>query len=263
MINLMQTKKKSKIFYIYALLIFLCIGALFSYQQARTKNAVSSFFKTYNISRDDIKYNDVSTSFLGNNLIFYNVIIKDLSATHSIEKLIISRQQSSLKIKLIGMSIDVINSLRRSHNIHILNALNEYKPVVDIFQKPLQSLALANVDTIKFNADITITPMQKESFIKGRILAHKLFDFHFKMKTLDNEFIKQKLHHLFYTTVKPVSIYVKDNGFFNKYDSYLNSLGLKESSTERSFFQKESFFNEKNDSEIEIDLRGFYKLKQN
>ena len=261
MINLMQNKKKNKIFYIYALLIFLCIGAIFSYQQARTQNAVSSFFKTYNITKNDIKYNDVSASFLGSNLIFYNVVIKDLAASHSIEKVIISRQQSSLKIKLIGVSVDVINSLRRAHNIHILNVLNNYKPVVDIFQKPLQSLALANIDTLKFNADFTISPMQNESFIKGRILAHKLFDFHFRATTVDNEFIKRKLPQLFYTTIKPMSIYVQDKGFFKKYDTYLNSIGLKESSQERSFFQKESFFKEKNDSGIEIDLKGIYKIK--
>lgn len=264
MINLIKPRKKpSKILYLYFVLIFLCAGTLFLYQQAKTKKAISNFARTYNITQNDIRFQDKSVSFLGNNLIFYNVIFPEINASHQIDKVIISKQQNSLKIRLIGVNLDVISSLMHRYNIHILNTLKNYQPVLDVFEKPLQTLALANIDTLKFNADFTLSRTQKAHHIQGHILANKLFEIHFRVKSDTTQNNISKLTHLFNKKVQPEFFHVKDKGFFKKYDAYLNSIQLKSTTPERSFFQKDVFSYNPEKSGEEIDLRDLYKLKKN
>ncbi len=232
------TLKKTKVFYIYLIIILLTFVTFFFYQDIRTKRSVMKLFKSYQLSKNDIHYKNISHSFFGEGLIFYNVTFPKLAIDHLIEKLIVKQQSDFLHVRLINTHIHVLNSLAKNYNINIVQSLSNYEPITDAFQKPLQSLALSNIDEIKLDISLIIKPKKENLIVYGQILNPDLIDIDFKVR-VNPSFVKNAgLFYAFYTDVTPMSVTLKDKGLFKKYDTYLASLNIASNNQKRSILKK-------------------------
>ena len=68
-----STFNKTKVFYTYLVIILFAFGLFFFYQQVQTKRSVAKLFKSYQLSKQDVNYKNISHPFFGKGLIFYNV----------------------------------------------------------------------------------------------------------------------------------------------------------------------------------------------
>lgn len=233
-----NVSKKTKIFYIYLLAAtFFCLLLIFI-QHFQTKKSISNFFKNQQINSLDLKYKNVSNPLFGDGLIFYKVTFPKLAIDHFVEKMIVKQQSDFIHIRMINTHIDVINSLRKNNNIHIINKLHDYNPITDSFQKPLQSLALSNIDEIKLNISLIIKPKGDSLIVYGQIENPQLIDIDFKVRINPTQTKNEGLFYAFYASATPLSVSIKNNGLFERYDSYLLSLGLDEKSPKRSLLKK-------------------------
>ncbi len=231
-------KKTTKLFYICLFSIaFFCI-TLIAYHQIHTKKSIINLLKTYQINPVDMKYKSVSKPFFGDGIIFYKVTFPNIAVDHLIEKMIVKHQSDFVHIRMINTHIDVLNSLRKNYNIHIINELKNYKPIKDTFQKPLQSLALSNIDELKLNISLIIKQKGDNLITYGRIVNPQLIDIDFKTRINPTQTQNEGLYYSFYSSATPLSVTIKDYGLFQKYDSYLASLGIGEETTQRSILKK-------------------------
>lgn len=234
-----RIKKTTKLFYICLFLIaFFCV-AFIAYHQIQTKKSIANLLKTYQINPVDMKYKSVSKPFFGDGIIFYKVTFPNIAVDHLIEKMIVKHQSDFIHIRMINTHIDVLNSLRKNYNIHIIDELKNYKPLTDAFQKPLQSLALANIDETKLNISLVIKPKGDSLITYGRIVNPQLIDIDFKTRINPTQTQNEGLFYSFYASATPLSVTIKNYGLFQKYDSYLTSLGIDEETPQRSVLKKE------------------------
>ena len=255
-----MTKAKAKVFYTYIGIILLCCISFIAYQHIKIKSSISDFFKTYNIQKNDFQYHNVSQSFFGKSLIFYKVKIPILNVDMSVEKVIIRKEKDDLNIKFIGANLNVINSLRRLYNIRILDELNTYNPTTDSFQKPLQTLALCNIDSVKFDLSFVLSPQKKQTLLTGKATLNQLAEIDFSLLATSKKPSKGLLYTL-YGKLKPLNVTIKDFGLFPKYDTYLESIDLHKDMQIRQLLQKESIrYNGK--PNMELNLIPAYKMKK-
>lgn len=224
--------KKAKIFYLYFFILILMILVFFFYQNFATKSAVNQFFKISGLSQNEMSYKSVSKSLFGNSLIFYQVKFDSFSFANQIDKLVLKKENNNLHLSLTNAQIDVTHSLRKTYNINIVNELEKYKPITDIFQKPLLTLALSNINTFTFNLDLIINKDQNHPLVKGVLNAKD--EVFIQFKTLAFKETNDLNIHF-----KPLLVLAKDNGFFEKYDQYLKSIGYKKDQEERKFFEQQ------------------------
>lgn len=238
--------KKAKIFYLYFFILILMIFVFAFYQNFATKSAVNQFFKTTGLSKNDISYKSVSKSLFGNSLIFYQVTFDTFSFENHIDKMVLKKEKNNLQVSLTNAQIDVIHSLRKTHNINIIKELDEYKPITDIFQKPLLTLALSNIDTFSFNLDLIFNQEHNMNVIKGILVAKNEVSLQFKT-------IAFKEPNGLNARLKPLYVTAKDNGLFEKYDQYLKSIGYKKTQQERQLLtQQELKWTEQNMPELQF-----------
>ncbi len=260
-INQKKKSNKTKLFYLYLFSIaFVCL-TLIAFHHLRTKKSISQFLKTYQISSLDMQYKSISQPFFGDGIIFYKVSFPNISLDHTIEKMIVKYESDFIHVRMTNVHINVLNTLRKNHNIHIINALNDYQPLSDSFQKPMQSLALSNIDEIKLNISLIIKQKGDSLITYGQIINPHLIDIDFKARINPTQAQNEGLFYSFYATATPLSVTIKDNGLFLKYDSYLSSLGFEETSPKRSVLKKKilRFLNgDLND----LDLKPAYKNVQ-
>ena len=237
-INQKKKSNKTKLFYLYLFSIALFCLTLMTYHHFRTQKSISQFLKTYQISSLDMQYKSVSQPFFGDGIIFYKVSFPNISLDHTIEKMIVKHENDFIHIRMTNIHINVLNTLRKNHNIHIINALDDYQPLSDSFQKPMQSLALANIDETKFNISLIIKQKGDSLITYGQIVNPHLIDIDFKARINPTQTQNEGLFYSFYATSTPLSITIKDQGLFSKYDSYLESLGFEEDSPKRAVLKK-------------------------
>ena len=229
---------KTKLFYSCLFSIsFLCITFI-SYQHIHTKKSITNLFKTYQINPVDMKYKNVSKPFFGDGIIFYKVTFPNIAVDHLIEKMVVKQQSDFVHIRMINTHINVLNSLRKNHNIHIIEELKNYQPIIDSFQKPLQSLALSNIDELKLNISLVIKQKGDSLITYGQIINPQLIDIDFKTRINPTQTQNEGLFYSFYSSATPLSVTIKDYGLFQKYDSYLMSLDLDENTPERTILKK-------------------------
>lgn len=228
--------KKTKLIYAVLLVIILAFGSAVWYHQVQTEIALKQFFKTYRIKRADIRFKTAELSFLGDGLIFYRVQLPQLALTHKIDKVIIQTEAAGVNVQLIGVEVDVIDTLRRSHGIYITNTLETYQPFKEALIKPLESLALMGIDKVKLNAVFSFEPFKKVIVINGKITAPQLADIYFSFplsRRIDTGYQKS-LVYAFYGTIEDIFFEIRDRGIFKKYRDYMEGEGIVLSIEEKS-----------------------------
>lgn len=221
--------KKTVFIYISIVLTLFFFGCIVLYHQEKTDTVLKQFLKTYHIKKSDIQFRTAQLSFFGNGLIFYRVRLPELRLTHKIDKVIVQTKENLINIQLIGVEIDVIDTLRRLHGVHVLSALASYRPFEDALIKPLESLALMGIDCVKLNAVLSFEPFKKVIVISGGIAIPRLADIYFSFvlsHVLDTGY-KKSLVYAFYGIVKDVFFEVRDKGGFKKYKAYLEGIGME------------------------------------
>ena len=253
---------KTKLFYIYLFSISIICLLFFMYHKFHTEKSINHLLKSYQISSLDIKYKSVSQPFFGDGIIFYKVTFPNISIDHFVEKMIVKQQSDFIHIRMINANINVLNTLRKNHNIHIIDSLSDYKPLEDSFQKPIQSLALANIDEIKLNISLIIKQKGDSLITYGQIINPNLIDVDFKARINPVQTQDEGLFYSFYATATPLSVTIKDLGLFSKYDSYLSSLGLEDDAPKRNVLKKK-ILRFLNGDLKDLDLKPAYKNIQN
>ena len=236
--------KKAKVFYLYFFILLLVLFVFLFYQNFTTKSAVNQFFKATGLSQNDISYKSVSKSLFGNSLIFYQVKFDSFSFSNHIDKLVLKKEKNGLSLSMTNAQIDIIHSLRKTHNINIVKELKNYIPITDIFQKPIQTLALSNVNKFSFNLNLFFDKQQNKPIVTGILNSKGLATIQFK-----SYYFKENI--ALNSRLKPIYATVKDEGIFEKYDTYLKSIGYKKNQQERQLLtEKELKWNEKNMPEL-------------
>lgn len=228
--------KKTKLIYAVLIVIILAFGSAVWYHQVQTETALKQFFKTYRIKKADVRFKTAELSFFGNGLIFYRVQLPQLALTHKIDKVIIHSEGDGVNVQLIGVEVDVIDTLRRSHGIYVTDALETYQPFKEALIKPLESLALMGIDKVKLNAVFSFEPFNKVVVINGKITAPRLADIYFSFPLLrqrDTGYQKS-LVYSFYGTIEDIFFEVRDRGIFKKYRDYMAGEGIALSIEEKN-----------------------------
>lgn len=218
--------KKAKLFYLYFFIAIFALFILLFYQNLSTKSAVNQFFKTSGLSKEDVLYKSVTKSLFGNSLIFYQVKFTSLSFANHIDKIVLKKEPEGYRISLTNANIDVIQSLRKTFNINVIDELSNYTPIEDILHKPIQTLALSNINTFTFNLDILLKKEKNLPIMKGVLTANNLLSIQFKTK-----FFKE--HHSLNSKLHPIYIILEDKGIFKKYNQYLKSIDFNEILTQK------------------------------
>ena len=166
--------KKAKVFYLYFFITIFSICVFLFYQNLTTKSAVNQFLKSTGLTKEDLTYKSVSKSLFGNSLIFYKVEFSSFSFAHQIDKLVIKQEKNGYYLSINNAKIDVIHSLRKTYNVNITKELDNYIPVTDLLKKPIQSLALSNIDIIAFNLEMFFETKNNSPIVKGFLTAKDL-----------------------------------------------------------------------------------------
>lgn len=218
--------KSPKWIYIILLLFIVCFAGFVFKQNFQIGERIQDVFLKYNIQSTSFQYETAAPALFDNGIIFYKAQIPALSIKHKIDKVIFTEMDNQIDIQFIGFTIDVIDSLRHSENVHIIPVLNEYIPFEDALKKPLQTLAVMGIDKIKLNASMQFEPFKNIFQIKGKIAMPFLAD-------IDYSIVMNKMNdsnhnpvYALFGIMKQAGFKIKDRGAFKRYQEYVSDRGI-------------------------------------
>ncbi len=219
--------KSHKIIYACILGIILIFGIFVLYQRLQAQSVLNAFLKEYHLKSDDILYGSYERPFLGDGLILYDVQIPRLKLVHEIDKIIIRQQNNDIVLQFQGVKLDVPRTLYMRYGQSFKEVLKQYKPFDDALKKPIISLGLMGIDTLKFDTVLIFNPADKHRVINGKISLPRLGEIQvsFSVTPQRDAGYRNNLVYLGYGHISQINVDIQDTGMFKKYADYLRSLG--------------------------------------
>lgn len=215
----------------------LIFGLFVGIDRFTSRKALNKLLAENEIART-FTYKNFSQPLFGNGLIFYKAKIQALPVEHTIEKMIIHPQKGKTIVQLQNFQIDVIQSLKENYADKIETVLKDYQPFNEALKKPIVSLALSGLETVKGNALLAINHAEKTPKFSGKVeletLATVEFDFNLSEKLTDSN----DLSFLLYSFIQTYGVKIQDQGLFTRYINYLKSLKRSSKSKEIEFLRK-------------------------
>lgn len=219
--------KSHKFIYISLLGIILVFGIFVLYQRLQAQKAFNAFLKEAHLKQSDIVYQSREKPFMKEGLILYGVVFPQLKIEHKIRKMIIRKEEEKIILRLQGFQINLPQALNACYGNDFINALKVYKPFEDALRKPLISLGLIGVDTLKGDIVLIFNPQHAVPIINTRISLPQLAEIQLSFRVepkLDSGY-RKNLIYLFYGSVPEINADIQDIGLFKAYANYLNSIG--------------------------------------
>lgn len=141
-----------KILLISIIIVFVGLGILFS-RLSKTEDTLK-LYQRYGFVQSDIQYEKVEKKWGQQGLIFYQLEFPKLEVPHHVEKMALSMDNSGIKAHLTNVHLNVKEAMQKLYASKPVQALNDYVPYQDFFDRILTSLAVMGVD--EFVGDILL-----------------------------------------------------------------------------------------------------------
>lgn len=207
--------------------ICVCIGLFLIGRQAHL-NSLSERYKTVMaIGEKDLSYRSKQLPLLGGGILFYQVRFKDLKFDHLIDKISLSMNGDDIKISLNGVRFYIDDALKSKSDLQ--TAFRTYIPYEHTYTRPLETLALAGVSEVLFDAQIVFKKDGLSRHVTGyahdKKLGRVLFDFYIPV-----EMDKLSPTELSKATLLEGIFSFEDISVADNYRAYANTLNIKEPS---------------------------------
>ncbi len=207
------------------IVLAVCLGIFYIGRNAHLKALSERYASVVAIEEKDLSYRSKQLPMLGGGILFYQVRFKDLKFDHCVDKISLTVTKDEVKITLNGVRFHIDDALKSKTNLE--DTLRTYIPYKHVFTRPLETLALAGVEEINFDAQFSL----KKDGLSRRILgqAHDkklgrvLFDFYIPI-----EMNKLSPSELAQATLLDGTFSFEDIAVADKYRAYAATLGVKE-----------------------------------
>lgn len=203
----------------------VCVSIFFLTRGSRLQTLTAAYAHVAAVADTDISYRSKQLPLFGDGVLFYQVQFKDIPITHRIDKMSVEIEDDQIKVALTGVHFNVSDALRAKTDL--VEQFKNYVPFESVWTQPLETLALAGVETVK--ADVSFV-MEKEGLtrrilgeVQDKKLGRALFDFYIPLE--EN---KVSVSQLVRTTVLSGTFSFEDAGLVEPYLQYTRSLGLTE-----------------------------------
>lgn len=222
-------KSKSQTIFISFIGILIVGIALLMVRSHLAQKTAERYLADMQLGANQMTYSAIAAPLWSDGVILYQVQFPQLNIHHPIDKIIVHKQNNKISMRLLGVSINIIDLLRGQNPLILKKRLSDYKPKTDAFKYPIESLGLCGIDSIK--ADITVRLKEEENNItlyasldiKGQANLY-LTGFLAKSFQLDD----LMRHPLLLTQIeitKPV-LTIKDKGLIQRYNAYLTAVDM-------------------------------------
>ena len=141
-----------KILFAGFILFLVALGFIFA-EASRTKG-LEDKYKSYGFVQSDVHYEKMEKSWGEQGLIFYQLSFPGLDVPHYVEKMILNMNDKGISARLKNVRLNVKQAMQKLYASDTMNALNEYVPYRDFFNRVLTSLSVMGID--EFVGDILI-----------------------------------------------------------------------------------------------------------
>lgn len=138
--------------FVITILTLVAIGIVFA--RLSQTNETTKHYRRYGFIQSDIHYEKVEKSWGEQGLIFYQLEFPGLNVQHHIDKMTLSMNDSGIKAHLSHVRLNVKQGMKNLYASQPAQALNDYVPYQDFFNRLLTSLSVMGVD--EFVGDILI-----------------------------------------------------------------------------------------------------------
>lgn len=193
------------------------------------KTHLESVFHQYNntvaLSETDVSYRSKQLPLFGGGILFYQVRFNDIPFEHMVDKMSLSVTGADVKVSLHGVRFRVDDALRMKTDLE--QSFKTYVPYEHVFTRPLETLALAGVNEVSFDASFR---MQKDGlsrrvvgYVRDKKVGKAEFDFYIPV-----EMSKLSPSELSKATLLDGVFSFDGMSVAHDYVSYATALGIKE-----------------------------------
>lgn len=161
--------------------LVLMVFCLFFWRSSHLETLSKEYGQVVSLSSSHLSYRSMQLPLSGSGLLFYQVQLKEVPFAHTIDKISVEVEGNEVHFSLTGVSFDVSDALRVLKGEGLVGDLKNYIPYHSIWTQPLESLALAGIERVKFNASFVLKNTGVARQIKGEVQDKKIgkviFDF--------------------------------------------------------------------------------------
>lgn len=203
----------------------LCLAVFYMGRQAHLNSLVHRYRNTVALGEDDLSYRSKQLPLFGDGVLFYQVQFNDIPFTHSVDKMSLSINGTDVNITLQGVRFRVDDALRAKSDLE--QSLKTYVPYEHVYTRPLETLALAGVNDVFFDATFSLKKDGLSRHIIGQAydkkLGKALFDFYIPV-----EMSKLSPSELSKATLLDGIFSFEDISVVDDYVAYATKMGIKE-----------------------------------
>lgn len=215
-----------KILLITVIGFFIGLGILFSHL-SKTEDTFK-LYQRYGFVKSDVHYEKVEKKWGQQGLIFYQLEFLNLKVPHHVEKMALSMDDSGLKAHLTNVRLNVNKAMQKLYASETAQALNDYVPYRDFFDRILTSLAVMGVD--EFVGDILVNTTYSDL---------KTMDFEIQVNQNKKSALKMsgvihlplvgthQISDLWQGQMKKLDIKIENKNQLNQYINYAKSRKIK------------------------------------
>lgn len=204
------------------IIFFIGLGLIFSHF-SKTEDTLK-LYQRFGFVRADVNYEKVEKKWGEQGLIFYQLEFPKLKVPHHVEKMALSMKENGMTAKLINVHLDVKEAMKKLYTSKEVQALNDYIPYRDFFDRILTSLAVMGID--EFIGDILINTTYSDL---------KTMDFEIQVNQNNQSTIKMtgvvhipligahQLSDLWQGQVKALDIQIQNKSRLKQYIDYAKS----------------------------------------
>ncbi len=254
--------KTKKLFYLIAFCVIVLLVTGIVWQHVSVNKSYHRFLKQYHLSENDIHYTHKGLSVGGKGLIFYQASFPELKISHRIDKLIVRQNGENISFQMQGLQIDVLQTLRHLYGQQMIAETENYKPFEEALSKPLLSLGLMGIYHLKGEAVFVFNPQTKPLVVNAQISLPHLAEIQLSFPIIHHDKRAQNLLQTVLGNVSEISVELMDNGLFQKYADYLQTINSEQAETYRTELTRHNNFIRRVQFEKSIDLKDFSHFKK-
>jgi hypothetical protein len=139
---------------LFAGFILFLVGLGFVFANASKTGKLEEKYKSYGFVQSDVHYEKMEKSWGEQGLIFYQLKFPGLNVPHHVEKMVLNMNDKGLNARLSNVRLNVKQAMQNLYSSEPMQALDNYVPYRDFFNRILTSLSLLGVD--EFVGDILV-----------------------------------------------------------------------------------------------------------
>ena len=219
-------KSKTQKFYFIFIGVLGVMLALLMLRSYLAKQTAETYLADMQLTHEQLQYASIAAPLWSDGIILYQVQFPQLKAPHRIEKMIVHKEANKISIRLLGVSVNVLDILRGENPLVLKKRLFSYQPA-QAFHYPLESLAFSGIQEIEF--DMTVRLKKEEAHLALYASLNLKNQAQIYLTGLINrpiqldEILKNPLL-LAQTDISKPILTLKNKGLIERYNTYLSAI---------------------------------------